>query len=50
MGFVPGSKLIVVATDDTIVLQRVETIAGRVRMSELLEKVRSLTDRLGLKK
>lgn len=46
LGFVEGSRLIVVATDDAVILQRVETIAGKIRMRDLLDRVRSLTDRL----
>jgi AbrB family looped-hinge helix DNA binding protein len=47
VGFTVGSRLIVVATDDAVVLQKVETIAGKVRMRDLLDRVKSLTDRLG---
>lgn len=47
LGFVEGSRLIVVATDDAVVLQKVETIAGKIRMRDLLERVKSLTERLG---
>jgi len=47
LGFVEGSRLIVVATEDAVVLQKVETIAGKVRMRDLLDRVKSLTDRLG---
>jgi len=50
LGFTEGSRLIVVATEDAVVLQRVETIAGKVRMRDLLERVRALTDRLGFGK
>lgn len=47
VGFTEGSRLIVVATGDAVVLQRVETIAGKIRMRDLLERVKSITDRLG---
>jgi len=47
LGFVEGSRLIVVATEDAVVLQKVETIAGKIRMRDLLDRVKSLTDRLG---
>lgn len=47
MGFTEGSRLIVIATEDAVVLQRVETIAGKVRMRDLLDRVKALTDRLG---
>jgi len=47
MGFTEGSRLIVVATEDAVVLQKVETVAGKVRMRDLLDRVKALTDRLG---
>jgi AbrB family looped-hinge helix DNA binding protein len=47
LGFTEGSRLIVVATEDAVILQRVETIAGKVRMRDLLDRVKALTDRLG---
>ncbi len=50
LGFVVGTKLIVVATEDAVILQRVETIAGKVRMRDLLDRVKSVTDRLGFGK
>lgn len=49
MGFTVGSRLIVVATGDAVVLQRVETIAGKIRMRDLLDRVKSVTERLGFK-
>jgi len=45
--FSEGSKLIVVATEDAVILQRIETIAGGVKTKELLDRVRWLADRLG---
>lgn len=50
MNFTEGTKLIVVATEDAVVLQRVESIAGKVRMKDLLDRVRALTDKLGFGK
>jgi len=50
LGFVEGSRLIVVATEDAVVLQRVEAIAGKVRLKDLLDRVKSVTDRLGFGK
>jgi AbrB family looped-hinge helix DNA binding protein len=50
LGFNVGAKLIVVATEDAVILQRVETIAGKVRMRDLLDRVKNLTDRLGFGK
>jgi antitoxin PrlF len=45
--FTEGSKLIVVAMDDAVVLQRIETIAGKIRMRDLMERVKSLTEKIG---
>ena len=47
LGFTEGSKLLVVAMDDAVVLQRVETIAGKIRMRDLMERVKSLTAKIG---
>lgn len=45
--FSEGSKLIVVGTEDAVILQRLETIASRVKTKELLDRVKWLADRLG---
>ncbi len=45
--FTEGSKLIVVATGDAVILQRIETVMGKVRTKELLDRVRWLGERLG---
>jgi AbrB family looped-hinge helix DNA binding protein len=50
LGFTEGSKLMVVATEDAVVLQKIETIAGKVRTKDIMERVRSLTERLGFGK
>jgi AbrB family looped-hinge helix DNA binding protein len=50
MGFTEGSRLIVVATDDAVILQKVETVAGKVRMRDLLDRVKTVTDRLGFRR
>lgn len=50
LGFVEGAKLIVVATEDAVVLQRVEILAGKVRIKDLLDRVKSITGRLGFAK
>jgi AbrB family looped-hinge helix DNA binding protein len=47
---VPGTKLIVVATDDAVVLQRIETVAGKMKMRDIMEIARSITDRFKLGK
>ncbi len=46
--FTEGSKLIVIATEDAVVLQRIETVAGKMRMKDILERVRSITGRISL--
>src|SRR5580658_3439608 len=42
----PGTKLIVVATDEAIVLQRLEAVTGKMRIRDIMDIARSLTDRL----
>ncbi len=46
LGFKEGTKLIVVATEDAVVLQRIEAVAGKIRVRELMERVRSITSKL----
>jgi len=46
MGFKQGTRLIVVASDDAVVLQRVEAVAGKIRMKDLLERIKTITSRL----
>ena len=46
MGFVEGTRLIVVASDDAVVLQKVEAVAGKIRMKDLLDRIKSITSRL----
>ena len=43
--FTPGTKLIVVATQDAVVLQRIETVAGKMRMRDIMEIAKSITER-----
>jgi AbrB family looped-hinge helix DNA binding protein len=45
--FEVGTKLIVIATGDAVVLQRIDAVAGKIRVRELLERVKALTGRLG---
>lgn len=47
--FTEGSKLIVVATGDAVILQRIETVAGSVRTKEMIDRVKWLAERLGLR-
>ena len=46
LGFKEGTKLIVVATEDAVVLQRIEAVAGKIRVRELMERIRSITSKL----
>jgi AbrB family looped-hinge helix DNA binding protein len=46
--FTEGSKLLVVATEDAVVLQRIESVAGKMRMKDILERVRSITGKISL--
>ena len=43
--FVPGTKLIVVATHDAVVLQRIETVAGKMKMRDILDIAKSVTEK-----
>jgi AbrB family looped-hinge helix DNA binding protein len=45
-----GSRLIIVATDDAMVMQKVELITGKVRMKDLLEMIRVVKEKLSLGK
>lgn len=45
--FNEGSKLIVVAIGDAVILQRIETVVGSVKTKELIDRVRWLAERLG---
>ncbi len=46
--FIEGSKLIVVASGETVVLQRIETVLGTAKAKDLVEKIGRLTGRMGL--
>lgn len=48
--FTPGTKLIVVATDDAVVLQRIETVAGKMRMREFMEIARNISEKFKIGK
>lgn len=47
--FSEGSKLIVVATGDAVILQRIETVVGSAKTQELMDRVKWLAERLGLR-
>ncbi|MCL5672987.1 MAG: AbrB/MazE/SpoVT family DNA-binding domain-containing protein [Nitrososphaerota archaeon] len=46
--FAEGTKLIVVATGDAVILQRIETVVGSVNTKELLDRVKWLAGRPGV--
>jgi len=48
LGFKEGTRLIVVATEDAVVLQRIEAVAGKIRVRELMERIKSITSKLRL--
>ncbi len=48
MGFKEGTKLIVMVSGDAVVLQRIELVAGKVRMRDIMDRIKSLTLKLGL--
>ncbi len=50
LGLKIGTRLLVVATSDAIVLQKVDLAAERLRAWDLLEKARTIVQKLGLKK
>ncbi len=50
LGMTEGSKLIVIATDDAVILQKIELVGGRMRIREIVDKVRSIKERLALGK
>lgn len=45
--FHEGSKLIVVATGDAVILQKIETVVGSAKTKELIDRVKWLAERLG---
>lgn len=46
--FSEGSKLLVIATEDAVVLQRIESVAGRMRVKEIMDRVRSIANKISL--
>lgn len=50
LGMGPGTKLIVVATDDAVVLQKIETVAGKMRMRDIMDIARSISEKFKLGK
>jgi len=50
LGMGEGSKLIVIATEDAVILQKIELVGGRMRIREIVDRVRSIKDRIALGK
>lgn len=46
LGLKNGSKLLVIAVDDAIILQKAEVIGERIRFRDLLEKVKAIREKL----
>ncbi len=49
LNFTEGSRLIVVATEDAVILQRIEAVAGKVKIREILDRIKAVTGRLGFR-
>ena len=48
LNFSEGSKLLVIATEDAVVLQKIEAVAGKMRVKDIMERVRSLAGKISL--
>ncbi len=46
--FNEGAKLLVVATEDAVILQRIETVAGKMRVKDIIDRVRNLAEKISL--
>jgi len=43
-----GSRLLVIATNDAIILQKVELAGERMRIRDLIERARAIAERIGI--
>jgi len=50
LGLKAGSKLIIIATSDIIIMQKAELVGERMRAWEIVNRARSLAEKLGLRK
>ncbi len=50
LGLKSGTRMIMIATNDTLILQRVDLIGEKMRAWEIINKARSLAEKLGLRK
>ena len=46
--FSEGSKLLVIATEDAVILQRIESVAGKRRVKDIMDRVRSIANKISL--
>jgi len=46
--FNEGAKLLVIATEDAVILQRIESVAGKMRVKDIMERVRSIANKISL--
>jgi AbrB family looped-hinge helix DNA binding protein len=46
--FNEGAKLLVIATEDAVILQRIESVAGKMRVKDIMDRVRSIANKITL--
>lgn len=46
MGLKPGSRFLVIATEDSIILQRIEVVKQKMAVDDILSKARNLAEGL----
>lgn len=49
MGLKPGNRFLVIATEDAIILQRIEDVRRKMEVDEILSKAKVMTKDLALK-
>jgi len=49
LGLNVGSKLVILATEDTIILQKAEVLAQSVRSKDIIERALNLIRKMGLR-
>lgn len=50
LGLKAGTKMIVIATSDIMILQRIDLVGERMRAWEIINRARSLAEKLGLRR
>jgi len=48
MGLKPGNKFIVIATEDAIILQRIDYVERKMDVSSIISKAKEITENLSL--